>query len=186
MRKSPLIGVSICAVVLLVLSSFTNVIGVQSTTSSSLKESPLFCIRTKRAINEESKDLFVSKYLGKTNTMNLLFPTQNKRMELLYTAINRIQAMDESSFERFIRSAVARLSKQEKLYEITPQQLITGFHQLKDNPPASVDYNIGSNNINITWSATPTLCWFPGCVLYLFFLLALHLLASIMGETFCP
>jgi len=53
MDKYPLIGVSIIAVVLLVLSSLTNVIGYQTVKSTIVNESPLFNIRIKRAINNE-------------------------------------------------------------------------------------------------------------------------------------
>jgi len=196
MNKYPLIGVSTIAVVLLILGSLTNVVGYQSVQSSTVSGSPLFSMRTKRAINEESKDLLISKYLGKTNNINLLIPTQSNQMELFHIAINRIQTMDDSSFERFVRSAVAQLSKQEQLNDITPQQLITGLHQIRDNPQAFIDYT-SSISGNKTWKSTPTLCWFPGCLIilgviyivlkiFVFLILGPYTSANWMSVCFCP
>ena len=57
MNKKILIG-SIIAVVILVLVSFTGVVGYQTTKSSTIsKASPLFSVRSKRAIYEESEAL---------------------------------------------------------------------------------------------------------------------------------
>ncbi len=57
MNKKILIG-SIIAVAILVLVSFTGVVGYQTTKSSTIaKASPLFAVRSSRAIDEESKDI---------------------------------------------------------------------------------------------------------------------------------
>ena len=57
MRKKLLLG-SIIAVVILILVSFTGVVGYQTTKSSTIaRASPLFSVRSKRAIDEEIKDL---------------------------------------------------------------------------------------------------------------------------------
>jgi len=64
MNKKILIG-SIIAVVILVLVSFTGVVGYQTTKSSTIaKASPLFTVRSSRAIDEESEDLSCD-YIGK-------------------------------------------------------------------------------------------------------------------------
>ncbi|MCJ7698445.1 MAG: hypothetical protein MUO73_08980 [Thermoplasmata archaeon] len=65
MNKYPLIGISIIAVVLLVLGSLTNVVGYQSVKSTVLSDSPLFSVRTKRAINQVGGDTLTFNYLGK-------------------------------------------------------------------------------------------------------------------------
>ncbi len=51
--KKPLIVVSICAVVLLVLVSLSNVVGYQSVKSTMVNDSPLFRIRTQRIIHQQ-------------------------------------------------------------------------------------------------------------------------------------
>ena len=63
--KTKIILGSIGAVVILILVSFTNVVGIQSTTSRTVNQSPLFNIRTQKAINQESKPILISHYLGK-------------------------------------------------------------------------------------------------------------------------
>ncbi|MBE3093907.1 MAG: hypothetical protein IMZ52_02665 [Actinobacteria bacterium] len=102
MDKYPLIGVSICAVVLLILGSLTNVVGYQSVQSSGVNESPLFFVRTKRAINQESKDTITSNYLGKGNGNLLYFPLRNNKTELLKNIFESIKKMDDATFQRFL------------------------------------------------------------------------------------
>jgi len=64
MQKSPVMVLCIAIACLIVLASFTSVVGFQSIKSNSAKISPLFRIRTKRAINTESKDTLTSDHVG--------------------------------------------------------------------------------------------------------------------------
>jgi hypothetical protein len=66
MDKKLLIGLggSICAVVLLVLSSLSNVVGYQSDGSPALFESPLFSMQRQRRMNHQWT-MLSSQYLGK-------------------------------------------------------------------------------------------------------------------------
>ena len=62
MNNKILIG-SIIAVVILVLVSFTGVVGYQTTKFSTIaKASPLFSVRTQRAIDKESRGLTCLKF----------------------------------------------------------------------------------------------------------------------------
>ena len=74
MDKKPLIGVSICAVVLLVLGSLSNVVGYQSV-KSTVNDSPLFQTRTQRATNQQ-QNIITSQYLGKGKGNLLHFPIE--------------------------------------------------------------------------------------------------------------
>ena len=56
MNNKILLG-SIIAVIILVLVSFTGVVGYQTTSSAIAKASPLFTVRTQRATDKESKDI---------------------------------------------------------------------------------------------------------------------------------
>ena len=71
MNKKILIG-SILSVAILILVSFTSVVGYNSV-DSDMKPSPLFNIRTSRAIDKESQDLSC-EYVGKGEEINLLIP----------------------------------------------------------------------------------------------------------------
>jgi hypothetical protein len=57
MDKKPLIVVSICAVVLLVLGSLSNVVGYQTVMSTSVNDSPLFQTRTQKATNQQQNSI---------------------------------------------------------------------------------------------------------------------------------
>jgi len=87
--------------------SFTNVIGVQSTTSDSLNESPLFSIRTKRAINQEKIEPFIFNYLGKKEGIKLQFPLRDNRALMIQKTIDVIKKMDEKEFIRFQNLIIA-------------------------------------------------------------------------------
>ena len=178
MDKKPLIVVSICAVVLLVLGSLSNVVGYQSVKSTTVNNSPLFSMRTQRAINQQ-QNIITSQYLGKEKIYNMLMLPKPDKTDSIHEIISRIQSMDDVSFQRFVRYTVEQLSKQAKLKDVTPRQLITGLHHLRYNPQAYIDY-INSNDENKTWKSTPTLCWFPSCILLKTFQLIIDALAWII------
>jgi hypothetical protein len=76
-RKWLVVGIGIIAVVLLVLGSLSNVVGYQSATSTSTTKSPLFSIRTQKAINKGS-NILTSNYLGQ-GLQTIPFPLKDKR-----------------------------------------------------------------------------------------------------------
>ncbi|MBN1859887.1 MAG: hypothetical protein JW840_00340 [Candidatus Thermoplasmatota archaeon] len=63
MDKRPLIVVSLCAVVLLVLGSLSNVVGYQSIDSTSLYDSPLFRVKIERFLHTQQNKI-TYRYLG--------------------------------------------------------------------------------------------------------------------------
>ena len=93
MDKKPLIVVSICAVVLLVMGSLSNVVGYQSV-KSTVNDSPLFSMRTQRAINMDGRRLLTSEYLGKGENI-LLIPMADDKTLLYQKVINRIKIIKE-------------------------------------------------------------------------------------------
>jgi hypothetical protein len=161
-RKCLAVGISITAIVLLILTSLTNVIGYQAVKSSSATETPLFSMRTQRANNQQQNSI-TSQYLGKGRITNLLILSKINDTVSLNKIISKIQAMDDVSFQRFVGFAVEQLSKQDKLKDVTPYQLITELHKIRYNLQAYMNFT-DSNKGNITRQSTPTLCWFPGCV----------------------
>ncbi len=100
MNKKILIG-SLVAVAILVLVSFTGVVGYQTTKSSTIaKASPLFAVRSSRAIDEESRD-FTCDYVGKGKEIIIPLPERNNREVLLEKIKDRISKMDVEEFNRF-------------------------------------------------------------------------------------
>jgi hypothetical protein len=166
MDKKPLIGISILAVVLLVLGSLSNVVGYQSV-KSTVNDSPLFKTRTLRVISSESNsNTLTSKYLGKGFT-KFLFPLKDSDEELIKKCIERIRAMDESTFHRFVSTAVNQIKHEDTLKGINIKEFITGLNQLRESKQNILVYNDG-NDDRRTWfrpNFYPTSCWIPGCLI---------------------
>jgi len=136
MDKYPLIGVSIIAVVLLVLGSLTNVVGYQSVKSTAMSGSPLFSVRTKKAINQENRNILTSDYLGKGIESNLLFPVRENGTGTLQQFIERIQTMDENEFSRFQSLVVSRLSEDKSNKNIDSIQVLSLLKQIRSDKKA--------------------------------------------------
>ena len=98
---------SLIAVVILIGVSFTSVVGYKSV-ASDVKASPLFNIRSSRAIDEEST-ILSCEYVGKGSTLS--FPKQDDRFILTHKFIDKISEMDEETFERFIAFIIYYLQK---------------------------------------------------------------------------
>jgi hypothetical protein len=128
MKKKIIIS-SIVAVVILVLVSFTGVVGYQTTkTSTNAKASPLFKVRTNRAIGEESKDI-ACDYVGKGNT--LLFPKRDDKAILTLKVVDRISRMDDKTFEKFITYIIDSARKDNRLNGINPDRIREVFYLLR-------------------------------------------------------
>ena len=167
---------SIGAVAILILVSFTNVVSVQSTTSDSVNESPLFCIRTKKTIDEENLGVLTLNYLGKENNLKLFIPSSNNEKVLLRKAIDRLQGMDDVTFTKFLENVLRWLTTQDRYKDVNVPQLIFTLYQIKENPEIFGQY-LANDNDDLTEGSVPTEdIWFPGC--YLLEVIA-HILVSI-------
>jgi hypothetical protein len=134
MNKKILIG-SIIVVTVLIGVSFTSVVGYQSV-ESDVKASPLFTIRSNRAINEESSNLS-REYVGKGSTLS--FPKQDDRLILTQRFIDRISEMDDETFERFIASIIYHLQKDNILDDLKLEKIRDTLHQLRNsNKPIQI------------------------------------------------
>ncbi len=130
MNTRPLIGVSICAVVLLVLGSLSNVVGYQSV-KLTVNDSPLFQTRTQRATNQQ-KNTLISQYIGMGGGNLLQFPIRNDRTELIQKFIERIRTIDDSAFKRFVNEFVSYLNNNDKFYE-NKKQVVCDLYRLREN-----------------------------------------------------
>jgi hypothetical protein len=188
MRKKAIIGGSIGAVVLLVLCSLVNVVGYESVKSTEANESPLFSVRTKRAINQESKSSLTSDYLGKDfNT--LLFPLRDNRTALIQKFINKIRTMDDDTFNRFIDYTVNQINHKKNLKVVNIKEFIKELRQLRESTQNIIvdnDSDISLFTFFPDWDPVP--CWFPGKLLlmlmaipFTFFVILIFIINVIIG-----
>jgi hypothetical protein len=180
MDKKPLIGVSICAVVILVLASLSNVVGYQSVKSTVVNDSPLFQTRTQRATNQQ-QNILTSQYLGMGKGNILYFPIRDNKTELLKKAILIISKMNEKTFARFIELCIQKTRKDINLKDVNSNEIIQLLHSLRNNPKIINNYLINRDNHNITLSNLNTIChWHPGCMINgLYFFLVIFVALSI-------
>jgi hypothetical protein len=169
--KKPLIGVSICAVVLLVLGSLSNVVGYQSVKSTAMSESPLFSVRTKRATNQQ-QNIINSQYIGMGKDTLMQFPTRDNRNELLRNCIEIISKMDESTFKRLIEEYIQKIRQENTLRDTDSNEISQTFRQLKTKPETIMNTFIYGNNFNqialfhYTCNDMTSGNWYPGCFFY--------------------
>ncbi len=150
MNKKILIG-SIIAVVILVLVSFTGVVGYQTTKSSTIaRASPLFTVRSSRAIDEESKDL-TCDYVGKGEDNFLLIPKRNYDIALIQKVIDRISRMDDKVLNKLMFLVIKHVKQNGRLTDIDNNKIINSLNQLKDNQEPTAPCTL----VN----------WAPGCFL---------------------
>ncbi len=160
MDKKPLIVVSLCAVVLLVLGSLSNVAGYQSV-KSTVNDSPLFQTRTQRATNQQQNSI-TSQYLGKGNLWNI--PTSDNRNEQMKNAIEFINKMDDKTFHRFVEKIKTLISQKENTKDIDFNDIEKVLYQFRKNSDVFPIY-IGDNSESITFDMEPFFCWFPGMII---------------------
>ncbi len=164
MNKKILIG-SIIAVTVLIGVSFTSVVGYRSG-ASDVKASPLFNIRTSRAIDEESEELSC-EYVGKGEDVDLIISPGDNELKLIRKLIEKIQSMDEETFTKFMNHIIENLDKINKTDIGNTQEIIEAIYKLRTN---SEDYEIKSIPAQITgmfWECTwKENYWYPGCILF--------------------
>jgi len=138
MGKKMLIFGSSIAVVVLVLASLSPVVGY-NTAKTSVKGSPLFCVRTSRANQEESEDL-ICDYIKKDVPINIPLPERVNNVELAKKIINRIKMMDDKTFDRFINSIIKYQQINNAIHEENIEEIMPILYQLKDNPDEAMKY----------------------------------------------
>jgi len=162
MNKKILIG-SIIAVTVLIGVSFTSVVGHRSV-ASDVKASPLFNIRSSRAIDEESEELSCA-YVGKGNNINLLLPKRNDKLKLLRRAIEKILTIDDETFNKLISLVILRIQKNNKFNDVKNEDIILPLNKLRNHQEITFSNNTNMNGIyTLKFEFIPTICWFPGCI----------------------
>jgi len=157
MNKNPLIGVSILAVILLVLGSLSNVVGYQSIQSSDVNDSPLFSVRTQRATNHQ-QNTFTLQYLGKGTGNILQFPIRDNKTELVIKAIKYINEMDEETFTRFTVLCIQKAQHNTNFNNANASEIRQALQLLRIKPNTIINLLMNRNNLNIT-TKFPVLCF---------------------------
>jgi len=153
MEKRIIVG-SIIAVAVLIGISFTGVVGYQTTKSSTIaKVSPLFSVRTSRALDKESKD-FTCDYVGKGNT--LPFPERDDKAVLIQKVIDRISKMDDVTIEKLIAFLINHARKDKGFNDGNPNKIREALYLLRysDKPIPIFDLNTKNKYFPL---------WTPGC-----------------------
>jgi len=153
MNKKILLG-SIIAVVILVLVSFTGVVGYQTTSSTIAKASPLFSIRTNRAIDEESKDL-MREYVGKDKEINIHFPERNTTKELIREMIQKLRHIDEEQLERL----ASNLKKRIETYKFLNKKDFNTEISIVEQLVSILDYTTDGSHTCDAWFPVSLLGW---------------------------
>ncbi|UCD13439.1 MAG: hypothetical protein JSW60_07760, partial [Thermoplasmatales archaeon] len=146
-------------------------VGFQSV-KSNVKASPLFTVRTKRAIDEKPIALSPN-YLEKDKGIGIVLPTRDGRVELYQKVVDEINKMDDETFDGFIRKAVTYLHRERGIRNVKANEIITFFYQLRNNPKGLIN-NVNNGNDNflavypeciVDWTVNNV--WFPGYVILL-------------------
>jgi hypothetical protein len=187
MNNKILVG-SILSVIILILVSFTSVVGYRSV-SSDVKASPLFNIRSSRAIDEENKELSC-EYVGMGVKSILSIPKRFDNIELVQKFIDNIRTMDDKTFNKFLYQLITQIQKRTDIKNVNINELIIAIHQIRNNPDKFItdksDYS--PYTYNKDWF--PTICWFPGCIILIFIYLIFaviitFIIITIGPETYC-
>jgi len=164
MDKKLLIMLSICAVILLVLVSLSNVVGYQSLKSNAINDSPLFNIRAQKANNRDDKNQLSSEYLGKGKN-NLLIPLSHEIAWFYQKVIERINRMDEASFSKFITIIIIQKDFEPSLKNINSQEITTTLYRLRNDR----NLNFGEKTHETPLRSAQSTACVINCVLNLLF-----------------
>ena len=137
MNKKALV-ISILAAALIVLASLSSVVGTIAVKSNDEKisiASPLFAVRTQRSLNKEETKKINSNYLGKGNTLNLLFLRKSSLQSYIDKALKIIDARPQ-----ILSLVVDRTAKMPEIVTLLKENGLTinefksQMHQLMDDP----------------------------------------------------
>ena len=115
MKKKIVIG-SIGVVIIIILVSFTTVVGFQNTDLSKVGFSPLFRIRTKNSIDDDIQEIIESNYLGKNSNNIIPFSIDTSKNRMIQTMITRIKKMDTTEFSALKQTLLQKCREDSKLH----------------------------------------------------------------------
>ncbi len=169
MKTKILLG-SIGAVVILVLASFTTVIGFQSSSSRQPENSPLFDYRTKKAI-KATPETVLSNYVGRGSKFAVPLTPVNQKERIVIKFVESIIHMDDSSFDALVSDCVNHLVGDKKVKTSNIAEVISGLRSIRENPASFINQIADASKRDETnyevrpQQYTMTGDWVPGCLL---------------------
>jgi len=149
MKNKILLG-SIAAVIVIVLASYTSVVGFQSTKLKHIRVSPVFDIRAKRAIEKESHTSFTCDYIGKESMHTLVIPSRNSNGQRAQKIIETIAKMNDHQIEELVNLILQYQQKDDGLNDINVSKITYVLHYIKDNPEKVKDVLLHNNDIALS------------------------------------
>jgi len=190
MNKKILI-ISISAAVLLVVASFSSVIGTNDVKSTNKIESPLFMVRTQRSLSKDDQARVQSHYLGKGLTSNLFITTKPS----LSTAIDRtIKLLNQNPvfFAKFLETITSNSHVRSLLQDngISMAQFKTHLNRMKNDPSLFIEEirnaepTLSANNINTPLPLSLNTSSVIGCVITVIVMLPIVLIIGLIVVLF--
>jgi len=158
MNNKILIG-SIIVVGILIGVSFTTVVGYRSVTSD-VKASPLFNVRSSRAIDEESRDLSCA-YVGKGEESILLIPQRDNRTEIVQKIVKSINRMSDETFEKFVALFINQAQKDKRIDSENLNNIKELLHSLRNNDITLSKFKTDMNNNHFPTAIFTENCCIP-------------------------
>ncbi len=171
MKKYIIIG-SIVSVAILILVSFTSVVGYR-TVESGVKTSPLFNIRSSRVIDEESEVLSCA-YVGNGEGCCLSIPKRDSRKILIQKFIDDISMMDKTKFNKFVDIIINEILKNDNFKEDDISKLMLVLNSFRDSKSQIIINNPIPNELTVN----PIFC------IFFFLFYQLSVLIYLIGLTF--
>jgi len=130
--KKVLFG-SLIAIIIIILPSINSVISVQTDNKSISDVSPLFYIRTDRAIGKESQNLIKSNYIGNKNTVTIPL-TFHSKATITQNVLQKIKEIDIRLFNRLF----TYLKKATHNSENPPSEVLKAIHLIQEETEESI------------------------------------------------
>jgi hypothetical protein len=169
MKKKILVMGSIVVVCVILLASYSQIIGYAVGESSTRSDSPLFHVRTERAIKNVNANEIIRDYFGRNNSTILPFPKIDMNTRFVLELLEKVSTRDKKSLQRYIEEVKKYL---QDIKGIKTEDNIPLFCLLKENLNSSniskiVDYinQIKTRTMNNQYCSIGYQ-WFPGCNIY--------------------
>jgi hypothetical protein len=139
MNKKILI-ISIVAAVLLVVASFSSVIGTNNNQSTKKIESPLFMVRTQRSLSKNDQTRVQSHYLGK-GLNSQLFPFTKTSLSATIDRTIKLLDQNPAFFAKFLEkiSSNPRVAILLKENGISMTEFKTHLNRIKNDPSLFIE-----------------------------------------------
>jgi hypothetical protein len=164
-RKYLVTGTSSTIVILIVLGSFSNVVGYQSVKSNMVNDSPLFLTRTQKATNQQQTSI-TSQYLGMNKGKDLQFPINDNLTRLLKRTIEIISKTDEKTSPQLEKLFINSIHQIPAFRNTNIEVIKEILQSIQAQPQLIMNAQNNTSNLDPTYNNAPTICvWYPRCYL---------------------